>query len=97
MDDRGLGRVQAGAETLLAIAIHQEADRPPVHAVDPFAHGAPLRQRVQHHPVAAQDDDDARVGRGYMVVSAAQRAQSRLGVVGRGRDKRDGNGHGGEG
>ena len=50
-------------QVVLAVVVHQEADRAAVHAVDRHAVVHEAVQRLQHVPVAAERDDGVGLGR----------------------------------
>ena len=52
-----LGAGEPAAQIVLAVVVHQEADRAAVHAVDRHAVVEVAVQRLQHQAVAAQRDD----------------------------------------
>ncbi len=62
MDAADLGGGQPLGQVLLAVVVHQKADRAAVHAVDRNAVVHEPVQRLQHVPVAAQRDDGVGVG-----------------------------------
>ena len=68
MDDVDLGAREPAAQVVLAIVVHQEADRAAVHAVDRHAVVQVPVQRLQHQAVAAERDDGVgRLGIGIAV------------------------------
>ncbi|MNL20104.1 hypothetical protein D3C87_1413360 [compost metagenome] len=52
------GIADARRQVFGAVAVHQEPDRSPVHAIDELARVHRLVQRLQHEAIAAERDDD---------------------------------------
>jgi hypothetical protein len=60
VDHRPFGGVDPGQQVVLAVLVHQEADRAAVHAVDRGLALQGVVQGLQHEAVAAEGDDHLR-------------------------------------
>jgi hypothetical protein len=61
IDDLLLRRLQPRDQVILAVGVHQEADRAAVHPVDRCVDRLRGMQRRQHEPVAPQRHDHVRL------------------------------------
>ncbi|MNU99693.1 hypothetical protein D3C71_898370 [compost metagenome] len=60
------------------VVIHQEADGPPVHAIDTLAGIHRLVENLQHEAIAAECNDHLRLCKRRIAVNAFQHSQRRL-------------------
>ena len=67
-----LGARQAAGQVILAVVIHQKADRAAVHAVDRHVEGYHLVDGFQHEPVAAERDDNSSLRQRAVAVACDQ-------------------------
>ncbi len=79
-----LGPGETRLQVVLAVLVHQEADRAAVHAVDRHAAVHEPVQRLQHQAVAAESDNDVSLLRRHAAVAGLEAGESllRLRVVG---------------
>ena len=77
MDAADVGRGEARGQIVLAVVVHEEADRAAVHAVDRDAVVHEAVQRLQHVAVAAERHDGVGLGRVALAV-ARDKALARL-------------------
>ncbi len=89
VDDGFFGGSEALLETILAIFVHQEADRAAVHAVDRFAGLHELVQGREHEAVAAKRDDHVSVPRRNVAITPCQRVPGCFGFRRRAGDEGD--------
>src|SRR4051794_25236531 len=76
MNAADIGSGEALVQILLAVVVHEEADRATVHPIDRHAVVHETMQRLQHMPIAAERHDG--VGLGRIAVAVAFR-QARAG------------------
>ena len=72
MDHRGFRLLEPLDQVHVARFIHQEADRTSVHAEDRRAGLHETVQRLQHHAVAAERDDDVGFSFGRVAIQRHQ-------------------------
>ncbi|SOO32573.1 hypothetical protein XAP6164_990009 [Xanthomonas phaseoli pv. phaseoli] len=90
---RRFGALQALEQVVLVVAVlvHQKADRAQLHAEHRLVGGAMAVQRLQHEPVAAQRTDDVGAVQGMVAIAlrkARARGHRRLGGAGKKSDAR---------
>ena len=77
MDAADIGVGEALVQILLAVVVHQEADRAAVHAVDRHAVVHEAMQRLQHVAVAAECHDGIGLGRIAIAIAFRQSGRAR--------------------
>ena len=86
---RRLGARQAARQVVLAVGVHQKADRPAIHPVNRDVQRQHLMDRLQHEPVAAQRHDNSGLGQRTLTVAGDHPIARIRGDGGRGGDKGD--------